>query len=85
MNRKVNICMSALIILLEASCTSKLIVKSPDNNNSISLELNEDGTLFYSVQSHGTIAIEKSVMGMDITDSTLDFNSGLSSINQRKG
>ena len=44
------------------------------------LELNENGTLYYSVQSHGIKAIERSLMGMEI-DSTLDFNSGLRFVN----
>jgi alpha-glucosidase len=84
MKRKVNICLLALTLLFEASCINTLTVKSPDKNNNILLELNGNGALFYSVQSHGTIAIEKSVMGMEITDSTLDFNSGLSFMTSEK-
>ncbi|HUX97277.1 MAG TPA: glycoside hydrolase family 97 catalytic domain-containing protein, partial [Bacteroidales bacterium] len=54
-----------------------MIVKSPDKSNSITLELNENRTLFYSVRSNGTDAVEKSLMGIDIADSLLDFNSDL--------
>lgn len=84
MNIKVNTYLSVLLILLEASCTKTMTVKSPDKNNSISLELNEKGTLYYSVRSHGTTAIERSVMGMEIADSTLDFNSGLRLVKREK-
>ena len=67
----------AIIILFGVSCINTLTVKSPDKNNSITLELNDNGTLFYSIQSHGTKAVEKSLMGMNIADSALDFNSDL--------
>jgi alpha-glucosidase len=67
-----------LLIILITSCSQSLMVKSPDNNNSITLELNKDGTLFYSIQSHRINAVSKSLMGVDITDPMLDFNSGLS-------
>ena len=71
-------------ILLGVSCTNTLTVTSPDENNSITLELDDNGTLFYSVQSHGTNAIEKSLMGMDITDSTLNFNAGLTFVKAKE-
>lgn len=67
----------ALIILSGASCANNLTVESPDGNNRISLELDDKGSLFYSVHSHGAKAIDMSSMGMDIADSALDFNSGL--------
>jgi len=66
------------VLILCISCTKSFTVKSPDKNNSITLELNENGTLVYSILSHGIKAIDMSLMGMDIADSTLDFNSGLS-------
>ncbi len=74
----------ALIILLAVSCKQSLTVKSPDNTNRITLELNDNGTLFYSIQSHGTNAIGKSLMGFDITDSTLNFDTGLSLLDADK-
>ncbi|OFX98550.1 MAG: hypothetical protein A2X05_13775 [Bacteroidetes bacterium GWE2_41_25] len=69
---------AVLLLTLGASCTRNLKVTSPDKQNSISLELNEKGTLYYSVLSHGTDAIMQSMMGMELTDSLFDFNSGLS-------
>ncbi len=74
----------AMTILLGVSCTNTLTVKSPDKNNSITLELDDNGTLFYTVQSSGIHAIEKSLMGMDITDSILDFNAGLIFVKARE-
>jgi len=55
-----------------------MTVTSPDKDNSISLELNDDGTLYYSIRSHGLNPVEQSLMGMELTDSLFDFNSGLS-------
>jgi alpha-glucosidase len=72
-----------LILLITVSCSGSLKVESPDQNNNIMLELNENGTLYYSVQSHGKKAIGRSLMGMEI-DSTLDFNSGLSFVSSTK-
>jgi alpha-glucosidase len=72
---------SSLLIML--SCIERLAVESPDGNNNIRLELNENGTLFYRIQSHGVKVIDKSLMGMEI-DSTLDFNSGLRFVNFSK-
>jgi len=66
-----------LIIIIGISCTNEMTVISPDKNNSITLELDSKGTLFYYVQSYKTTAIEKSLMGMEISGSTLNFNSGL--------
>lgn len=66
------------LIILSTSCTQNLTVTSPDKQNIISLELNEEGTLIYSVRSHGTNAIMQSVMGMVLDDSLFDFNSELS-------
>jgi alpha-glucosidase len=77
MKRFRNINLFAFIIFIGVSCTNTLTLKSPNKKNSITLELNDNGSLFYSIQSHGTRAIEKSLMGMNISDSTLDFNSGL--------
>lgn len=54
-----------------------MTVTSPDKGNSISLELNDDGTLYYSIRSHGLNPVEQSLMGMELTDSLFDFNSGL--------
>jgi alpha-glucosidase len=59
-------------------------LKSPDKSNRISLELNESGTLLYSIQSHNLNAIERSVMGADLADSLYDFNSGLRLVNCTK-
>lgn len=81
MKRYRNICLFVCIILLGFSCSNNLTVKSPDKNNSITLELNENGTLFYSLKSHGTRVIEKSMMGMDIIDSSLNFNFDLAFVN----
>jgi alpha-glucosidase len=66
-----------LLILLFASCTQNMTVISPDKHNSITLHLNENGSLYYSVRSHGKDAIMLSLMGMELADSLLDFNSGL--------
>jgi hypothetical protein len=66
------------LIILSTSCTQNLTVTSPDKQNSISLQLNENGTLYYSVRSHGTDVILQSLMGMELADSMYDFNSGLS-------
>ena len=77
MRNLVNFNFGILIILIIASCSNSLVVISPDKNNAIVLELNEAGTLFYSIQSNGIQAIEKSLIGMDISDSVLNFNSGL--------
>ncbi len=77
MNNFRNFNLFALIILISVSCTNTMTVKSPDKNNSVTLEINNKGILFYSIQSHGIKAIEKSLMGMDIVDSALNFNSGL--------
>jgi len=77
MQRFKNINLLVLLILIGVSCTNTLTVKSPDKNSSITLKLNDNGTLFYSIKSHGTKALEMSPMGMDITDSTLNFNSDL--------
>ena len=79
-----NINLLVLMILVFMSCTGKLTVTSPDKMNSISLELSESGTLYYSVQSHGMNAVNRSLMGIDIADSTLDFNSGLSLVSTKK-
>ena len=84
MKRIRNISLLVLIILSGMSCTGKLTVSSPDKNNSITLELNDKGTLYYSIQSHGTVAVMKSLMGMDIADSTLNFNSGLSFVKRKE-
>lgn len=75
--------MLATIIFVSVSCTNKLTVKSPDGNNCITLELNDKGTLYYSIQSHGIKAIDKSLMGADINDPALNFNSGLSFVNAK--
>ena len=75
--RFANINLVALIILLGVSCTNTLTVKSPDKNNRITLELDDNGTLFYSVQSCGINVIGRSLMGMEIIDSTLNFNANL--------
>ena len=81
MKRYRNICLFGCIILFGSSCSNDLTVKSPDKNNSITLELNDNGILFYSLKSHGTRVIEKSKMGMDIIDSSLNFNSDLAFVN----
>ena len=80
MHRKKNLPGLSLIILiiLSTSCTQNMTVTSPDKGNSISLELNDDGTLYYSIRSHGLNPVEQSLMGMELTDSLFDFNSGLS-------
>ncbi len=77
MKKFINLCLFVCIIICGISCTNNLTVKSPDKNNSITLKLNDGGTLFYSIQSHGVKALEMSLMGMDISDSTLNFNSDL--------
>lgn len=66
------------------SCSGSLTVMSPDKNNCIILKLDDRGTLYYSISSGGTTAIGRSLMGMDIADSILDFNSGLEFIKSRK-
>ena len=68
---------SILLIILCASCTQNMTVTSPDKHNSITLQLNENGTLLYSVQSHGKDAVKQSLMGIELADSLYDFNSGL--------
>jgi len=84
MKRFRSIWLSVLIAIVIMSCNNTLTVKSPDKSNIITLELNEGGTLYYSIQSHGIKAIDKSLMGMDISDPALDFNSGLTFINYRE-
>lgn len=66
------------LIYVGTSCKRNLTVESPDKQTSISLEVNENGTLYYSVISHGHDAILQSLMGMELADSMYDFNSGLS-------
>ncbi len=66
------------LIIISTSCTQNLSVKSPDKQNIITLDLNENGTLYYSITSHGTDALLKSMMGMELADSLFDFNSKLS-------
>ena len=66
MKRFRDINLLVLMSLIGMSCTSKLTVKSPDNSNSITMELNDNGTLFYSIQSNGTRAVKKSLIGMCI-------------------
>lgn len=78
MNKVGGIILLVLVVLISFSCTSTLCTRSPDKNNSIALELNADGTLFYTIESHGTQVVGKSLMGAGISDSTLCFNSGLS-------
>jgi len=73
-----------LSIVLSVSCTNTLTLKSPDKNTGITLELNESGTLFYSINSHGIRALDLSLTGVDIADSTLDFNSGLVFVKDKK-
>ena len=58
-------------------CNPGLTVKSPDHANLIALSLDEKGSLNYSVRSHGITAVEKSPMGIGISDPAFDFNSGL--------
>ncbi len=72
------------IILILSSCVKTLSLSSPDNQTTIFLELNEQGKLYYSVQSHHIEALQKSQMGMDISDSSLDFNSGLIFVKETK-
>jgi alpha-glucosidase len=84
MKRIINISLIVVIIMSCISCANSLIIKSPDKSNSITLELNDKGTLHYSIQSHGIMAIDKSLMGMDIGDPALNFNSGLSFINAKE-
>jgi alpha-glucosidase len=74
----------ALAMATGVSCTNKLTVESPDKHNRISLELNEKGSLFYSIQSHGISAVDLSLMGMDISDPAFDFNSGLRFLRSEK-
>ena len=73
-----------LILLTQFSCIHSFTVQSPDQLNSISLTLNANGSLSYTIKSHGLVAIENSVMGMDIADSSLAFNSGLSFAEAKK-
>jgi alpha-glucosidase len=79
-----NVSLLGVLIIVSISCSNSMIVKSPDGNNCITLELNGKGTLYYSIQSHGIKAIDKSLMGMDIGDPALNFNSGLSFINAKE-
>jgi alpha-glucosidase len=67
-----------ILIILCGSCRDKLTVVSPDKQTSISLELNDNGTLYYTIRSHGTNAIMQSLMGMELDNSMFDFNSNLS-------
>jgi alpha-glucosidase len=61
-----------------------LTVKSPDKNNGITLELSDKGTLFYTIRSHKIKVIDKSLLGVDISDSMLNFNSGLTLVKTEK-
>jgi len=73
-----------VVILINLSCTNTLTLKSPDENNRITLELDDNGCLYYSIISSGVKAIENSLMGMDLADSLLDFNSGLEFVKVEK-
>lgn len=75
---------AGLIILMGASCTSSMTVISPGKNNRISLELDEQGRLYYSIYSNSITAVEKSLLGMDIEDAALDFNSGIEFLKAEK-
>jgi alpha-glucosidase len=79
-----NFTLMVLIVISSISCSSTLEVKSPDKSNSITIELNKNGSLYYSIKSHGIKALNKSLMGMDINDPALDFNSGLSFVSLKK-
>ena len=78
MKKPENVIWLILMMIFCFSCKPSLITRSPDQKNSIGLELDKNGTLFYSVNAYETRVIEKSRMGMEITDSTFNFNSGLS-------
>jgi alpha-glucosidase len=85
-NKLINTYLFTLIIIIisNTSCTDRMTVKSPDGENSITLEIDKNGTLFYSVQSYQTPVIGKSLMGIEISDSTLDFNSNLKLVKVKK-
>ncbi len=76
--------LSLPIILIAISCTRDFTVESPDKRNSISLELDQNGTIHYSIISNGTLVVEKSSLGVNITDPSLNFNTGLTFLNSQK-
>lgn len=66
-----------ILILAGTACNSMMTVESSGNICTITLELTEQGTLNYHVKCKGTEVVRQSIMGMDIADPTLDFNSNL--------
>lgn len=78
MIKLIKINLLVFVTLTGISCSIELKVKSPDSSNTITLELDDNGNLFYTIVSNGTTAVNKSVMGVDIEDTALYFNSGLS-------
>jgi len=64
------------IILFSCTDESKpSAVKSPDGSNSITLSLNEQGQLFYTVERNNEVILNKSPLGLKRNDT--DFTEGL--------
>lgn len=84
MNKYANLCLMTLCVIFCISCSDKVEIRSPDRNNSIILELDEAGTLRYSVKTAGIIAVESSRAGIEMTDSSRSFSSGLTLVNDER-
>ena len=77
---KINLLLLFSIVLFSSSTrntTNKWDLTSTNGKNTICLELNTNGKLYYSMLSHGTEVIQKSELGVISTAENLTFLEGL--------
>jgi alpha-glucosidase len=74
----------AVLLIITVSCTKRYTVNSPDRSNRITIELDDRGSLFYTIESHGTLAVEKSHLGVLLAGTGMSFDSGLTFSDSRK-
>lgn len=66
-----------LIVLFSCTSTNEKQVSSPNGENIISISLNENGSPFYSISSHGEQIVSPSKLGINVKNENFCFTSGL--------
>lgn len=69
--------LTLLSVALLGSCSTGMEVSSPGKQNTLTLSLNEEGGLTYTVLSHGKTVIEPSALGIRTANEQQVFDKGL--------